>query len=419
MKIAFWGNFGTQNFGNECTLAAIVQNVRRRLPDAELACVCVVPADTAGRHHIEAIPMWEQSDGAHPADTPGFARILHGILQQADGWRRALRECRRLDALIIPGTGVLNDVHQGLLGFPYQLFKWVLATRLRGGKVFIVSIGVESITHPLARFFVRSALQLAQHRSFRDSRSVDLIRSVGFHGASSVFPDLAFSLPPPAPDRGSTGRVVAVGVYHFLSRGRDGGAASAAYEQYVDRISSFILWLIEHAHTVRLIIGDMSYDMGVRADVRARLQERGLDLAVPALIDEPASSFEQIMEQLRAVDIVIASRFHNILLAMFLGKPVVSLSYEGKIEALMRDMGVGEYCQRLEELDLDRLFAQFTQIEQNAPVVRRTILERARVHREELDRQYELIVTSLRARDGSPGASGDAASAQGLEVGRR
>ena len=32
--ITFFGNFGTQNLGNECTLRAIIQNTRKHLPMA-------------------------------------------------------------------------------------------------------------------------------------------------------------------------------------------------------------------------------------------------------------------------------------------------------------------------------------------------------------------------------------------------
>jgi hypothetical protein len=38
--LTFFGNFGSQNLGNECTLQAIIQNARTYLPATELNCVC-------------------------------------------------------------------------------------------------------------------------------------------------------------------------------------------------------------------------------------------------------------------------------------------------------------------------------------------------------------------------------------------
>src|SRR5262249_19746877 len=53
-EIIFLGNFGTQNLGNECTLHATIYNTVKRIPDAQLKCVCTVPQDTMRRHNIPA-----------------------------------------------------------------------------------------------------------------------------------------------------------------------------------------------------------------------------------------------------------------------------------------------------------------------------------------------------------------------------
>lgn len=393
MRIAFWGNFGIHNFGNECTLAAILYNMRRRLPDGEFESISVVPDDTAARHHVKAIPMWS----LEPARGTGLVKAIRRAIKPLADWTRTLRHTRGLSALIIPGTGVLNDIDEGSFGFPYNLFKWVLATRLNGGKVFFVSVGVERIGRPLPRFFIRCALGLAGRRSFRDHRSVDLIRAIGFRGAGDVFPDLAFSLPPylpaTAPHR-SGGKTVAVGLYNYRDPARHGSTAGS-YRGYIERISLLIPWLIARGYAVRLVIGDISGDMGVRADVRAQLEERGFDLTHAAFTDEPATSYEQVMDQLAAVDFVIASRFHNIILALFLGRLVISLSYEGKIEALMQDIGLGGYCQALNAFDLERLQMQFLQLEREAPVLRGTVAESVRANRDRLGRQYDLIMADL------------------------
>jgi polysaccharide pyruvyl transferase WcaK-like protein len=54
VKVGFWGNFGTHNLGNECTLNAMLDGARRHLTDAELVGVCSDPTDTEPRHHVSA-----------------------------------------------------------------------------------------------------------------------------------------------------------------------------------------------------------------------------------------------------------------------------------------------------------------------------------------------------------------------------
>src|SRR2546427_6806096 len=48
--ISIFGNFGTQNLGNEYTLQAMIQSIRRYLPDATVSCICSNPDDTSARY---------------------------------------------------------------------------------------------------------------------------------------------------------------------------------------------------------------------------------------------------------------------------------------------------------------------------------------------------------------------------------
>lgn len=399
MRIAFWGNFGALNLGNECTLAAAVYNIRARLPKAELLAICRSPGDVVARHGIGAIPM--SPPGGPRADLPRPLRMWATFGREAGAWMRAFHEAGRIDALLITGSGILSDEGEGTLGLPYELFKWSLVTKLRRKKLFFVSVGAESLTRPLSQALVRGALRLADYRSYRDSHSMRVLQNLGFRMNDDVVrPDLAFSLPRPvdvadavaAARDGARHRRVAVGLFNYRGRGLANPTDAAAYRVYLDRICSLILWLLAHGDAVRVVLGDFAYDEKVRLDVRAELARRGLDLANPAFIDEPAESFEQLVEQLATVDFVVASRYHNVVLGLLLAKPVVSLSYEPKHNALMGDMGLGEYCQPLEDIDLERLVEQLLRLEGNAAALTAVVAEKTANNRARLGEQYDLIV---------------------------
>ena len=76
-KVQFWGNFGTRNLGNECTLQAIIHNARKAWPDAELGCICPEPDDVRRRHGIEARePVLVEARRPLPvSDAPEILRI--------------------------------------------------------------------------------------------------------------------------------------------------------------------------------------------------------------------------------------------------------------------------------------------------------------------------------------------------------
>ena len=85
---------------------------------------------------------------------------------------------------------------------------------------------------------------------------------------------------------------------------------------------------------------------------------------------------------------VVATRFHNVLLALRLGIPVQSIAYEGKNDALMQSMGLGAYCQSIDSLDLARLLQQVERLELEAPALEPRIAQRAQELQARLELQY-------------------------------
>ncbi len=400
LKIGFWGNFGTQNWGNECTLQAIVHNVRERLPDAELCCFSSEPTDTERRHGLRAFPISRSRRTTADRPTERLAmplRFARRFVAEVRDWYETFRVARQMDIVVMTGTGMLTDTSEGSFGLPYDMFKWAVTTKMSGKKLFFTSVGVEPIHRPIAKFFILAALRLADYRSYRDAQSRDHLLRIGFRAdEDSVFPDLAFSLPKELADDRAHSRApqkakVAVGVYDYRGRGAGGASDAAAYGAYLEKLGTFVLWLLEHEHRVRIIIGDLSYDEPVRRDLRAWLEARGLARYRERFEDEPARSVGEIIEQIADVDLVVASRFHNVLLALFLAKPVASVSYNVKNDALVGQMGLSSYCQLIDALEVDRLIDQVSRLERDAAQLRPLILEKTAAYRDDLARQYTLL----------------------------
>jgi polysaccharide pyruvyl transferase WcaK-like protein len=195
-------------------------------------------------------------------------------------------------------------------------------------------VGAESIGRRLSAEFIKAALRLADYRSYRDAHSAQLLRGLGFNSErDAVCPDLAFSLPGFAastdasvavtPDAARRTRV-AVGVFNYRGRGQANPQDAAAYHAYLDRICALIQWLLAHDYAATIVIGDFAYDDDVRLDVQSELARRGIEFTSRSYAGEPTTSFEQLMVQLGAVDFVIASRYHNLILGLLLGKPARS-----------------------------------------------------------------------------------------------
>ena len=219
-KVCFFGHFGMFNSGNESTLQAMLFHLRRLRPEADIACICDQPEIVAATHNIGAIPI--SSPVVKPWKIQGpLARLLRkliiGIPSEVYRWFDAYRTLKRTDMFVIPGTGLLTDVY-GLFGWgPYNLFKWTVLARLRRCKVVFASVGTGPIYSVRGRWLVKSALSLADFRSYRDRPSMRYAEGIGVCSKDDrIYPDLVFSLPksvmPHDEDRERRKRVVGLGL---------------------------------------------------------------------------------------------------------------------------------------------------------------------------------------------------------------
>jgi polysaccharide pyruvyl transferase WcaK-like protein len=162
----------------------------------------------------------------------------------------------------------------------------------------------------------------------------------------------------------------------------------------METMKGFARWLVDNGRRIRFYTGDDVDEGAVReivADVRAC--RPGLDPAW--LTAEPITSLTDLMRQMSGVDSVVATRYHNVLCALKLSKPTLSLGYAAKNDALMADMGVPEYCQSARSLDLDLLIKQFAELESRSGEVKRTLLARNSAKAQDLDQQFAVLSSLL------------------------
>lgn len=411
-KVAFFGIFGVRNLGNECTLQAILHNVRQRFPDGDIYSIAYEPDDTATRHSLTALPVTarhsrpDTGSAATAGQSSKLARLLRVLFRrlpaEALGWLQAIRLLRGTDMVVMTGTGMLTDYSNSCFGFPYDVWKWTFAAKLAGSRVRFVSVGVGPIYEALSRRFINSALAAADYRSFRDSFSRDKIASYGFNsGRDPVFPDLAFSLPRemfPVNAGHDNGRdkVVGVGLLnHADPRASRPEQRAASYEDYIAKMADFTSWLVRHGYRVRILQGDLRYDAAVKRDLRASLESRGLRYEEAGILDEEITSVDDLIRQISGTSVVVSPRFHNLVLGIMLGKPVISLSYDPKNDALLDGFGLGTYCQPFETFTTDTLIAQFTDITSKAREIGPLLRRRAEAYRSLLDQQYSLLFADL------------------------
>ncbi|ESX98111.1 hypothetical protein X755_16200 [Mesorhizobium sp. LNJC405B00] len=394
LRIALIGQFGVGNFGNDGSLEAMIGTLRRICPEAELAAICTSPESVKKVFGIETIKLTRPDIKARWLNRAN--RTLGRAPYKMLGPVRAFLKLRGFHAVLLPGTGAFDDFGDTPFGMPYLFAKWLLMARLRGCVVAFASIGAGPAYHPLSRVFFAWAARCASYRSFRDGISRDFVRSLGVNVASDrTFPDLAFGLAVPPVEREiSAATVVGVGVMNY--RGRTGGSA-LIYNAYISKLGEFVARIVMRGFAVRLILGQDNDEVAV-VDVIEQLRGLLSDADLAGVVYTRSASLHDVMAQMQMTDVVVATRFHNVVCALRVGLPVISLGYLEKHDALAADTGLSDFCTSVETFSVEwlesRLDALLAEKELRARQVRETVLR----YRQQLEDQEVLLRTQVFAR---------------------
>ena len=102
-----------------------------------------------------------------------------------------------------------------------------------------------------------------------------------------------------------------------------------------------------------------------------------------------------MQQEIAQVDVVVATRFHNVICALKQAKPTISLAYAAKNDVLMRAFGLGDYCQPLGSLDVERLIEQFRLLQRSQDELVGKMQARAAANADRLDEQFDILADTL------------------------
>ena len=188
------------------------------------------------------------------------------------------------DVLVISGGGQLDDAWGGASAHPYALWKWCVLARIRRKRVYFISVGAGPISSKRSEFLLRMALRLAHYRSFRNTRSRDLVRrQLKIENPGAVVPDLAHSvgrIRSGAPEADASLRIIGVGVMPHCDPRMSPwpGPDPERFERYTSKITAFVRWAVEEFQaTVVLYVGEVTHDCWVIEDILDKLMVLGVE----------------------------------------------------------------------------------------------------------------------------------------------
>ncbi len=399
-RVGLFGLLGSGNIGNDASADAIIRYLRAEYPDATIDAMCMGWRRMHDRYGIATTPLQWQQEHLRP----GLAgKVLATFGKVIDCFRTA-RWVRGHDVVITPGMGMLDPtLALNPWGTPYAIYLLAAWGRFFGAKVAIVAVGAEKASSKATQWLYNRTVRLAAYVSFRDENSRQILEGEGVDvSASKVHPDLVWTIPV-AREEPEDRKLVAVGVMAYYGGQTDLARAAEIYASYTESVAEFTRWLLDGGRDVRLYYGDV-VDKPALEKILAEVRSTRPGLAPGRLTPYYAATYDDVTELLGPVNAVVATRFHNLMFALKLGKPTVALSYARKIDSLMAGLGLGEYSLPAWPIDSEALKAMFTDAEKRRDEIAREV--ETAVARHSLDAGAQLTELSHVLFTGSSPAPG-------------
>jgi polysaccharide pyruvyl transferase WcaK-like protein len=301
------------------------------------------------------------------------------------------RTLKSFDLFIRSGGGQLTE-KDGPWAFPYTIFKWVVLAKSAGIKCIFLNVGAGPLTHPLSKFFVKRALLAADYVSLRDGKSRALIHELGFTGESRVYPDSVYGLEVATSNETPLEKrhrsIVGFAPMPYPDR-REYPAEKAQYDAFIRKLASFASWLVDHSYDLTMFGTDFGVDPLATEDLQMALLTRHGIVSSKYTVKHSIESAHALLEIMSGMDYVVTCRFHGVVFAHLLNKPVLAIAHHPKVMDIMTDLELSAYCVDIRAFDPKLLAERFASMVINAEGIKRCMAASLPKNRQQLRIQFD------------------------------
>jgi polysaccharide pyruvyl transferase CsaB len=362
LKFVISGFYGLGNTGDEAILEAIIDNLREEFNNPDITVFSLSPEKTAKEHNVKSVYR---------------------------GWRhenkKKIKALREADLLISGGGGLLQDHYptKFLLGpLPYYLLI-VLLAKLCGTKVMFFSQGIGPVKTKWGKILMKLA-NLADFITVRDEYSKQLLHELGVKRPQTVVTsDIVFAFKPKKDDscieslplKGDE-KLVAVSVRPWFEHVKQ-------FEQVAQILDS----LIEQKGITPVFVPmEGHHDKKASEQVLAQMKH-----AEKCHLLGTDFTPNQYLNFIGQCQLTVGMRLHALIFSTLMGVPHIGLSYDTKVESLLKRSGMWKFSARLEEIHVDTLIQNAIHLLEHHDQHAVEIKENADHMRKEAVRNLELM----------------------------
>jgi polysaccharide pyruvyl transferase WcaK-like protein len=153
-------------------------------------------------------------------------------------------------------------------------------------------------------------------------------------------------------------------------------------------MTAFASLLVGQSYSVKLFGSDTKADPPVIREIQQLLLNRH-DISIPDYI--PLESVSELLSRMSSMDYVVTCRFHGVVFAHLLNKPVLAIAHHPKVTHLMNALGLSKYCVDMRTFDPVDLVDTFTSLVSETEAVKKSMAASLVDYRKQLATQWDAL----------------------------
>lgn len=299
------GYYGFHNSGDDSILAAIVGDLKKQCPTLSITVLSKSPAETARLYGV---------DSANRFDFPKIIRLL-----------------RRTKLLISGGGSLIQDVTSSKSLYYYLAI--IRLAKLCGARVMLYANGIGPLGSEHNINKVRKALKSADVATLREQSSLDELKQLKIDIPATVTADPVFTMQPEGGSRAADAvrkSGIADDDGYFVIAVREWKNSSDGFERSIAEFAEYVCKT--YKITPLILPMQYAYDIGISKRIADRL-------SVPYGIPDKAYPPELMLGIVGGAQFAVGMRLHTLIYAAKSGIPVIAVSYDPKVDAVMKSIG--------------------------------------------------------------------------------
>ncbi len=305
-KIVLSGYYGFSNAGDESILYAIITMFRKIDPAIEITVLSNDPAKTEKLYNVKAVSRWR--------------------------WPQIIRALMSCDLLISGGGSLLQDVSSK--NSPLYYLAIIFLARLLGKPVHVFAQGIGPLTHKFNRRLTAWILNHVDAITVRDAGSRDELLALGVTRPVEVTADPVLGLSQESIEGVNVADILERYNICFTEEDRKLGVFIRPWQDnsYMAELAKALDLLVEQGWKVVFVPMQFPRDIAAAKDTAKLMQGE-------ATVLREMYGPKEIMALIRQFDVILGMRLHALVDAAVLGKPIVGLSYDPKVDRFLEQVG--------------------------------------------------------------------------------